>query len=88
MTYRIQRSTTARGVTFLLCGEVDSDHAAELKALMAVESGSLVSLDLADVTLVTREAMKFLAGAEAAGVVFVNCPEYVRSWINAERRGA
>ena len=77
-----------RGVTFLLSGEMDSDHVAELGALMAAESNRLVCLDLADVTLVNREAMKFLAGVEAAGAVLINCPEYVRSWINAEQGSA
>jgi ABC-type transporter Mla MlaB component len=88
MTYRIERSTNARGVTFLLSGEMDSDHVTELGALMAAESNRLVCLDLADVTLVNREAMKFLAGVEAAGVVLINCPEYVRSWISAEHGSA
>jgi hypothetical protein len=88
MTYRIQRFATARRVTFHLSGEVDSGHVADLEALMAAESGSFVFLDLVDVTLVNREAMKFLAGVEAAGVVLVNCPEYVRSWIDAEQRDA
>jgi pimeloyl-ACP methyl ester carboxylesterase len=31
--------------------------------------------------------MKFLADVEAACAVLVNCPEYVRSWIDAEQGG-
>jgi hypothetical protein len=88
MTYRIERSTNARGVTFLLSGEMDSSHVAELEALMAAESNRPVFLDLADATLVNREAIAFLAGVEAAGAALTNCPEYVRSWIDAERDGA
>ena len=87
MTYRIERSTSGPGVTFFLSGEMDSDHVGELEALMAADSNRLVSLDLADVTLVNRDAMKFLARVEAAGAVLVNCPEYVRSWIDAEQGG-
>ena len=75
-------------MTFLLSGEMDSSHVAELQALMAAESNRLVFLDLADVTLVNREAIEFLAGVEAAGAAFINCPDYVRSWINAEQGGA
>jgi hypothetical protein len=85
MTYRIQRSPNARGVTFLLSGEMDSSLVAELEALMAAESKRLVRLDLADVTLVNREAITFLAVAGVAGAVLINCPEYVRSWIDAEQ---
>ena len=89
MTYRIQRSTNAQGMTLFLSGELDTDHVAELRALIiAAESNRVVCLDLADVTLVHREAMKFLASVEASGAVLVNCPEYVRSWVDAERRGA
>jgi ABC-type transporter Mla MlaB component len=88
MTYRIQCSTTARGVTFFLSGEMDSSHVAELESLMAAESNRLVFLDLADVTRVNLEAIMFLGGVEAAGAVLVNCPDYVRSWIDAEQGDA
>ena len=88
MTHRIERSTNARGVTFVLSGDMDSAHVTELETLMAAVSNHLVVLDLGDVTLVNREAIGFLAGVEAAGATLVNCPEYVRSWIDAERGNA
>ena len=88
MSYRIERLTDARGLTFLLSGEMDSDHVAELEALIADEFDRLVFLDLTDVTLVNRQAIAFLAGVEMAGAVLVNCPEYVRSWIDAEQGSA
>ena len=88
MTHRIERSANARGVTFVLSGDMDSAHVSELETLMGTASNRLVFLDLADVTLVDREAMTFLARVEAAGAVLVNCPEYVRRWIDAERGDA
>jgi anti-anti-sigma regulatory factor len=88
MTHRIERSTNARGVTFILSGDMDSAHVIELETLMAAASNGPVFLDLADVTLVNREAIGFLAGVEAAGATLVNCPEYVRSWIDAEQGDA
>ena len=88
MTHRIERSTSARGVTFILSGDIDSAHVNELETLMAAVSNHPVVLDLADVTLVNREAIGFLAGVEAAGATLVNCPEYVRSWIDAEQGNA
>ena len=72
----------------MLSGEMDGSLVAELEALMAAESNRLVCLDLADVMLVNREVITFLAGVEAAGAVLVNCPEYVRSWIDAEQGSA
>ena len=88
MIHRIECSTHAQGVTFILSGDIDSAHVTELETLMAAVSNRLVFLDLADVTLVNREAIGFLAGVEAAGATLVNCPEYVRSWINAEQGDA
>jgi ABC-type transporter Mla MlaB component len=88
MTHRIERSINARGVTFVLSGELDGDQVAELEALIAAEGNRLASLDLADVTLVNREAIGFLAGLEAAGATLTNCPGYVRSWIDAEQGSA
>ena len=88
MTHRIERATTRRGATFLLSGDMDSGHVADLEALMTAESNRHISLDRADVTLVDREAMTFLARVEATGAVLVNCPEYVRRWIDAEQGDA
>ena len=65
---------------------MDEEHAAELETLLAADRHDRIRIDLSDVTLVDRESVTFLSRAEAAGVLLVNCPEYVRSWIDAERR--
>ncbi|MPZ20608.1 MAG: hypothetical protein GEV06_22255 [Luteitalea sp.] len=87
MTYRIHRATSADEVVFTLSGEMDKDHVAGLQALLASETTRRVVLDLVDVMLVDRDAVRFLARAEAAGAILLNCPEYVRSWIAAEQGG-
>ncbi len=69
---------------FALSGDMDIEHATRLQEFLATEPNGRVTLDLKDVTLVDRAAVRFLAGAEAAGIRIVNCPEYVRSWIAAE----
>jgi acylglycerol lipase len=84
VTYRIQRSVSADAAVFVLGGEMDSDHAAQLRELLTIEGRRRVLLDLEDVTLVDRAAVRFLARVEAEGVRIVNCPEYVRRWIAAE----
>lgn len=88
LTYRIRRSLGTDAVLFALSGELDDEHAAQLQALLAAEAQGPVLLDLKEVTLVAREAVRFLARLEADGARFVNCPEYVRSWIAAEDAGA
>ena len=85
MTYRIQRAATPETVLFALSGELDGEHASRLQEFLASEGDGRVTLDLKDVTLVDRAAVRFLAGAEAAGIRIVNCPDYVRSWIAAEK---
>ena len=85
MTYRIHRSATPDAVVFILSGDMDIDHATRLQEFLANEADGRVALDLREVTLVDRAAVRFLADAEAAGIRILNCPEYVRSWIAAER---
>jgi hypothetical protein len=85
VTYRIQRATSGGAVAFSLSGELDAAHTTELRALLAGEPAAPVRFDLAEVTLVTHDGVAFLSRSEAAGVVLVNCPDYVRRWI-AEHR--
>ena len=87
MTYRIQHSKQADGSVFVLSGVLDSEHAARLEELLATAAAGQIVLDLKDITLVDRAAVRFLARVEMAGTEIINCPEYVRSWIAAERDG-
>jgi anti-anti-sigma regulatory factor len=87
LTYKIQRSMKAGTIVFALSGEMDNEHMERLQELLDTEEHSRILLDLKDVTVVGREAVQFLARVEIAGVRFVNCPDYVRSWIVAENQG-
>ena len=40
-----------------------------------------VTLDLEELRLVDREAVRFLAVCEAEGIKLENCPLYIREWI-------
>jgi len=40
-----------------------------------------VALDLGEVALVDREAVKFLATLDARGVELRNCPAFIREWM-------
>jgi anti-anti-sigma regulatory factor len=85
LTYRIRRSESPEAIVFGLSGEMDREHAARLEDLLTEEGQGLILLDLQEVTVVARDAVRFLARAEDRGIRIVNCPEYVRSWIAAER---
>ena len=62
-------------------------HIEQLNELLEAEKQRPILLDLKDVTLVGREAVQFLSRLEAAGLGIVNCPDYVRTWIDAENPG-
>jgi anti-anti-sigma regulatory factor len=68
---------------------MDSENVDELKALFASEEkGRRIVLDLKDLTLVDRDAVRFLEHCEADSIELKNCPAYIREWITRERRGS
>jgi hypothetical protein len=81
---RIQRKTNG-GVIFTLSGRIEAEDLGELRRLLELEGpGSQIALDLKDVTLVDRDAIKYLADCEVDGTKLTNCPPYVREWIGRE----
>ena len=74
-------------MVFVLSGEMDGEHVARLRELLMSEGNDRVVLDLRNITLVNRDAVRFLAGVETASISVANCPEYVRTWIAAEKDG-
>ncbi len=86
MTFRIQRSAKEDVVTFTLSGRIKAEEVAELQRLFEVEGQDhRIVLDLKEVRLADRDAVKFLAGCEANGTQLMNCPAYIREWIARER---
>ena len=83
---RIQR-TTDRTITVLtVSGRLDAESLSELRqSLDLVRAGEGVVVDLADLILADREAVRFLRDCEAYGrIVLRNCPAYVRTWMAGE----
>ena len=71
---------------FSLSGRIEIEDVAELQRVISLEAvGQEITLDLRDVTLVDREAVKFLARCEVERIELENCPAYVREWIDAEK---
>jgi predicted metal-binding protein len=54
-----------------------------LKALFDADYRTIV-LDLRDVRLADRDAVKFLRSCERDGMKLENCPAYVREWMDRE----
>jgi ABC-type transporter Mla MlaB component len=88
MTLRIQKSAERKSTVLTLIGRIQSDQVFQLRALLeSVSPDSTVILDLADVRLVDRDAVRFLAEQEAGGTVLRHCAAYIREWISQERIG-
>jgi anti-anti-sigma regulatory factor len=61
-----------------------AEHLEELEKQIR-ESGSAITLDLEEVTLVDVEIVRFLGTCEARGASLVHCAPYIRDWIGKER---
>jgi len=74
-----------QGITvFALSGRMNAEEVAELKALFDADYRNII-LDLRDVRLADRDAVRFLRGCEADGMKLENCPAYVREWMDREK---
>jgi hypothetical protein len=78
---QIRRSGDAKLATFTISGRIEEKHIAELQELFDAEGDVRVTVDLEEVRLVHREAVRFLASCEARGIELINCPSYIREWI-------
>lgn len=67
-----------------ISGRITSQDVDMLHGLLEQES-SAVAIDLKDVLLVDREAVKLLAVRESNGTELRNCLTYIREWITRER---
>ncbi len=86
--FQIRRSEKKGLVTLALSGRIEEEQLSELQKLLETEAGmnwAAIVLDLADVRLVYREAVKYLATCEGRGIELRNCPSYVREWIEKGR---
>ena len=70
-------------MVFSLSGHMRAQEVAELQALFDQDYRTIV-LDLRDVRLADRDAVKFLRSCERDGMTLENCPAYVREWMDRE----
>jgi predicted metal-binding protein len=86
MAFRIETAALGRFSVFTLSGRIEAEAIAELRSLFDLQTDYRdIVVDLKDVSLVDREAMRFLAGCEADGVKLENCTPYVREWMEREK---
>jgi predicted metal-binding protein len=84
MTLRIERSARQRFTVFTLSGRMEAEQVPELKELFDRGYRNII-LDLWDLKLADRDAVRFLRGCEADGMKLENCPAYIREWMDREK---
>ena len=81
---RIEELDSGDLVTFVLSGRIQKEDLEELKSLVKKHNKAVV-LDLKEVKLVDRDAVRFLASFETDQAKITNCPRYIREWIRREQ---
>jgi hypothetical protein len=85
MTCRIDRLFIGEGLVILrIIGRIAGEYVNLLRASLE-EERNVVAIDLKDVFLVDREAVKLLALRESNGTELRNCSAYIREWVTRER---
>ena len=85
MSCRIDRVVIEENLVILrISGWIAADYVNMLRALLEQERAR-VAIDLKDVLLVDRDAVKLLALRESNGAELRNCPAYIREWVTRER---
>jgi hypothetical protein len=86
MTLKIEKSVRKGSTVLALSGRLEAEHLEELEGLFErKEDSPAVVLDLREVRLADRDAVKFLARCESVGVQLENCPAYIREWMGKEK---
>jgi hypothetical protein len=88
MSCKIERLVTLGDLVVLrVSGRIDGANVDTLREMIGREKG-VVALDLTEVRLVDREAVRLLVVSEANGIELRNCPAYIREWVAQERDSA
>jgi anti-anti-sigma regulatory factor len=79
---KIRKSEDKGQAIVALSGRIEERDVPDLQELLDQEAKATeVTLDLAEVKLVDREAIRFLAACKARGIGLKDCPPYIRRWI-------
>jgi hypothetical protein len=71
-------------VVLFVSGRITGEDVDILRSVLEQEPDNF-AIDLKNVLLVDREAVKLLALSETNGRELRNCPPYVREWVTRER---
>ena len=85
MTLRIDRVVTRENLVVVsISGQIAGEHVDTLRVFLEKEE-NVGAIDLKEVLLVDREAVKVLAVSERNGIELRNCAAYIREWVARAR---
>jgi hypothetical protein len=88
MTCKFERVVTPNGFVVLhISGRIDSADVEILRELIEKEerAKSFLAIDLTEVTLIGRDAIRLLSTVETKGTELRNCPAYIRNWVSRDK---
>jgi len=86
MAFRIETAVRGRFSVFVVSGRIEAQAIAELRRLFELQTGYRdIVVDLKDVSVVDREAVRFFVRCETDGVKLENCTPYIREWMEREK---
>ncbi len=86
MAFRIETAARGRLTVFALSGRIEKQAVKELSTLFEGQTDWRdIVLDLKEVGIIDRDAMRFFARCEAGGVQLENCTPYIREWMEREK---
>jgi hypothetical protein len=86
MTFRIQTASRGRLTVLILSGRFETQAIGELSGLLELQTDYRdVVLDLKEVSVISRDAMRFFVRCESEGVTLENCAPYIREWMEGEK---
>ncbi len=86
MTCRIDRVSTDQGLVLRISGRITQEDLDVLRN--ALSDRSVAAVELTELELIDRGALKLLAIHEANGIELRHCPAYIREWITRERNSS
>ena len=72
-------------VVLRVSGRIHAENLETLRDVLGRQDGR-VAIDLEEVALVDQEAVAFLVLCEINGIALINCPAYIREWVDREKR--
>jgi hypothetical protein len=86
MTFRIETAARGRFTILTLSGRFEPQAIAELRRLLELRTdyGDVI-FDLKDVSVISRDVMRFFLRCESDGVKLENCAPYIREWMEREK---